>query len=98
MTSAPAVSRTTLAISDNEFAVFIISIVSGCGTDNSDNNWVAELHSFWPLAGLDAAKLADDAYVRQVMLKFIARLEAARAELRGLHPSTATEDDSEDDL
>jgi hypothetical protein len=32
--------------------------------------------------GLDGAKLADTAYVKQIMRKFIAKLETARTALR----------------
>ena len=41
--------------SDNEFAVFMISVVSGCGSDNSDNR-IAELHTLAPMLGLEDAR------------------------------------------
>jgi hypothetical protein len=67
--------------SDNELAVHVISLVSGCGDDNADNR-IANLDFLWPHLGLDGAKLADPAYVEQVILEFIAKLETARTELR----------------
>jgi hypothetical protein len=67
--------------SNNEFAVYMISVISGCGSDNLDNR-IAELYTLAPMLGLDSAKLADDAYVREIARKFIAKLEAARTELR----------------
>jgi hypothetical protein len=68
--------------SDNELAVYIIAVISGCGSCCDDNR-VAELRSFGPSKlGLDSEKLTDDAYVKQVMAKYINKLEAARTELR----------------
>jgi hypothetical protein len=68
-------------LSDNELAVHTIALVSGCGDDNADNR-IANLDFLWPQLGLDGAKLADSAYVEQVILKLIAKLEAVRIELR----------------
>jgi hypothetical protein len=68
-------------LSDNELAVHTIGLVSGCGDDNADNR-IANLDFLWPQLGLDGAKLADPAYVEQVILKFIAKLKAVRIELR----------------
>jgi hypothetical protein len=69
--------------SDNEFAVFMVSVLSdGCGTVNSDNR-IADLHALGPsLLELDTAKLGDDAYVGQGMRKYLERLIEARAALR----------------
>jgi hypothetical protein len=72
--------------SDNEFTVYAISTISGCG-EHWDDNRVAEIVESTQLCrilGVDGAKLADSDYVREVMLKYIAKLEAARAALRGL--------------
>jgi hypothetical protein len=64
--------------SDNEFAVFMIATLSGCGVDDR----AAQLHWLWPMAGLDAAKMTDATYAREAMGKYIDQLIAARTELR----------------
>jgi hypothetical protein len=65
--------------SDNESAVHMVCVLSGCGRDN---NRIADLDFLWSRRGIDSAKLADDTYVSQLMQKFIAKLENARTELR----------------
>jgi len=79
----PSVFSDHLAnFSDNEFTCFMISTLSGCCGGDGDDGRVAKLDFLWPMAGLDGAKMTDTAYARQVMLKFITKLEAARTELR----------------
>jgi hypothetical protein len=64
--------------SDTEYAVFLISLLSGCSVDDR----ATQLHWFWPKVGLDAAKMTDPAYAQGAMGRFIDRLLAARAELQ----------------
>jgi hypothetical protein len=68
--------------SDNEYAVFIVSMLSGCGVDDR----ATALHWFWPKVGLDAAKVTEPAYAQGAMGRFLDRLLAARAELKQQRP------------
>jgi hypothetical protein len=66
-------------LSDNEYSVFVLFMLSGCGIDDR----ATALHWLWPKVGLDAARVAaDPAYVQGAMGRFIDRLLAARAELQ----------------
>ena len=66
--------------SANEHTVFMISTLNGrYGADDK----TVVIHSLWPMAEVDGARIMTDAaYARQVMKKYIERLVAARAELR----------------
>ena len=68
--------------SDNEFAAHMVSVLSGCCCIDDDDGRVAKLDFLWPMLGLDSAKMTDPAYAQEVALKFIAKLGAARVELR----------------
>ena len=61
--------------SDNELAVFVIAITSGCGIDDRG----ATLHWLWSMLGFDSARMSDAAYAETVRDKYWTQLENARA-------------------
>jgi hypothetical protein len=60
--------------SDNELAVFVLVMTSGCGIDNRGT----ELHWLWSMLGFDCAKMSDPGYAETVQDKYWTRLEAFR--------------------
>jgi hypothetical protein len=73
------------SFSKNEFTCYIISTISDFAYSDDDDDAddrIVKLQPFWSMVGLDGAKMADSAYVQQVMQIYMRLLMVARLRFR----------------